>query len=183
MLAYQGGAKIKADKLTVGLNLAYYDYIRYDINYKYPNGNTVTGSGTSSAYLNAGDFDILNFLAQVKYGWRYPNFSWTTPRTLTPRARTATRTPPGAWAAARKNKAQKDWSTTYRYAHIEPNAVVGAFTDSDFKFGNRKGSELEVQVQHLQPADSRRGLAGPLTRCWSRSGSSTRPQVDLEYAF
>lgn len=186
VLAYQGGATIKAEKLSLGFHLAYYDYVRYDINYKYPNGNTVTNIGTNSAYLNAGDFDILNFLAQVKYeGWRYPlDFFVDFAQNLDARGPYADQD--AAWSVGGgigKNKSRKDWSVAYRYAHIEPNAVVGAFADSDFGFVNRKGSELKFKYNIYDPLTVGASF-------WSTDpvlelvrDPWTRLQIDLEYKF
>ncbi len=42
------------------------------------------------------------------------------------------------------NKKKGDLSFDYRYAYIEPNAVPGAFTDSDFGGANRKGHVWRV---------------------------------------
>lgn len=38
-----------------------------------------------------------------------------------------------------KNKKKGDWSASYKYAYIEPNAVPGGLNDSDFGTSNRKG--------------------------------------------
>ena len=185
-LAYQGGANFKlAEKLTAGVNLAYYDYVRYDTNYKYPNGNTVGGSG-SNTYLDALNFNILDFLAQVKYeGWRYPvDFFVDYAQNLDATG------PYGdedtAWSVGGgigQNKKQKDWSVAYRYAHLEPNAVAGAFTDSDFGFANRKGSEVKFKYNIYDPLAF--GVA-----FWSTDpvlelvrDPWTRLQLDLEYKF
>ena len=185
VLAYQGGANIKLEKATLGLNLAYYDYHKYDTNYKYPNGNTTSGSGTS-AYLNAGDFNVLDFLAQFKYdGWRYPvEFFVDYAQNLDATGPYADEDT--AWSVGGgigKNKTQKDWSVAYRYVCIEPNAVVGAFTDSDFGFANRKGSEVKFKYNIYDPLTL--GVA-----FWSTNPVMelvrdpwTRLQLDLEYKF
>jgi len=41
-----------------------------------------------------------------------------------------------------KAKKKGTWQVAYKYAYIEPNAVFGYFTDSDFGFANRKGHKL-----------------------------------------
>ncbi len=185
-LAYQGGANFKlAEKLTASVNLAYYDYVRYDSNYKYPNGNTVGGSG-SNTYLDARNFNILDFVGQLKYdGWRYPvDFFVDYAQNLDavgPYGDEDT-----AWSVGGgigKNKVQKDWSVTYRYAKIEPNAVVGAWTDSDFGFANRKGSEVKFKYNVYDPLTVGASF-------WSTSpvvelvrDPWTRLQIDLEYKF
>lgn len=38
-----------------------------------------------------------------------------------------------------KNKKKGDWSATYKYAYIEPNATPGGLNDADFGGSNRKG--------------------------------------------
>ncbi|NOY22138.1 MAG: porin [Acidobacteria bacterium] len=39
----------------------------------------------------------------------------------------------------------EDWKFKAKYADIEPNAVAGAFSDSDFGYANRKGLKLAVE--------------------------------------
>lgn len=46
-----------------------------------------------------------------------------------------------SWGKAAK---KGDGSLSYKYAHLEPNAVVGAFTDSDFGFADKKGHHLKA---------------------------------------
>jgi hypothetical protein len=185
-LVYQGGANLKlAEKLTASANLAYYDYVHYDTNYKYPNGNTVGGSGTNT-WLDARDFHILDLLAQLKYdGWRHPlDFFVDYARNVDAAG------PYGdedtAWSVGGgigRNKAQKDWSVTYRYARIEPNAVVGAWADSDFGFANRKGSEVKFKYNIYDPLTigasfwSTRPVVELVRDPWDRL------QIDLEYKF
>lgn len=185
VLAYQGGATIKVDKVSLGFNLAYYDYARYDINYKYANGNTTSGTSPNT-YLNAGDFDVLDFLAQFKYeGFKYPvDFFVDYAQNLGASGPYADEDT--AWSVGGgigQNKKQKDWSVTYRYAHIEPNAVVGAFADSDFGFANRKGSEVKFKYNIYDPLTF--GVA-----FWSTDpvvelvrDPWDRLQIDLEYKF
>lgn len=43
-----------------------------------------------------------------------------------------------------ENKKKGDWSFGYKYARIEANSVVGAFTESDFGFANTKGHVWRV---------------------------------------
>jgi hypothetical protein len=185
VLAYQGGANIKVDKVALGFNLAYYDYTRYDINYKYPNGNTTSGTSPNTD-LNAGDFDVLDFLATFKYeGFKYPvDFFVDYAQNLGASGPYADEDT--AWSVGGcigQNKKQKDWSVAYRYAHIEPNAVVGAFADSDFGFANRKGSEVKFKYNIYDPLAF--GVA-----FWSTDpvlelvrDPWDRLQIDLEYKF
>lgn len=184
-LAYQGGVNLKAEKASLTLALAYYDWERYSSNFKYSNGNTTSNTG-GSTFLNAVNFHILDFLAQGKIdAWRYPLELFVDyARNLDAEGPYAGQDT--AWSIGGKigrNKAQKDWSIAYRYARIDPNGVVGAFADSDFGYANRKGSEvmfkfniydplvLGVSYWHTQPVVE-------LAR-----DSWNRLFIDLEYKF
>ena len=48
-----------------------------------------------------------------------------------------------------KVKKKGDWEISYKYASIEPDAVIGAFCDSDFGHANREGHKLGVAYQLL----------------------------------
>lgn len=51
-----------------------------------------------------------------------------------------------------KSKEEKDWSFTYEYLYIEPNAVVGNFAESDLGLGfaNNKGHRLAAKYMILK---------------------------------
>jgi hypothetical protein len=75
-----------------------------------------------------------------------------------------------SWGKAAK---KGDWSLYYKYAHLEPNAVVGAFTDSDFGFADKKGHHLKLSWAshdflnfslHLFQVDSFLDARGEFTR-------------------
>ncbi len=46
-----------------------------------------------------------------------------------------------------KAKQAGEWDLKYKYAHIEANAVVGAFADSDFGFADREGHQVSGNYQ------------------------------------
>lgn len=46
-----------------------------------------------------------------------------------------------------KAKKPGEWDLSYKYAHIEANAVLGAYSDSDFGFADREGHKLSGTYQ------------------------------------
>lgn len=185
MIGGQGGVNITAKKVGLTLAAAYYDYVRYDTNYKYTNGNTVSTVG-GNLVLDAGDFNLLNLLAQVRTdAWRFPvEFFTDYVRNLEASGPYGDKDT--AWSAGGqigKNKARKDWLVLYRYAYIAPNAVIGAFADSEFGYANRKGSEIRFRYNLMDPLTfgSSLFLTKPVVELLRDSG--TRFQLEVEYKF
>lgn len=50
-----------------------------------------------------------------------------------------------------KAKKKGDWAIYFKYAEIEPDAVVGAIADGDFYGANRKGYKVQGQYQLYDP--------------------------------
>jgi hypothetical protein len=138
------------------------EYIRYPFFNANPRGNTITG-GTFSAksveqvnLTNVVDFKVYNVPVSVYGDWvrnldasELPD---TQKRYAPKKGFIALMDGPNtrneAWALGFRigqNKKKGDWSFRYKYAYIESDAVVGYFADSDFGFGNRKGSVYGVQ--------------------------------------
>ena len=181
-LAYQGGVNAKMDKFGASITLAYYDFVRYDTNYKYANGNT-TQTVNSVTTLDAGDFNIFEVLGKVTYKARYP-LEFFVDYAVNTGAEGPHADQDTAWSVGGQigqNKKQKDWSVAYRYANIEANSVIGAFSDSDFRHNNRKGSELKFKYNIYDPLSF--GAAFWMTDKIVGSDEWTRLQIDLEYKF
>ncbi|KMY66665.1 hypothetical protein AAU61_16265 [Desulfocarbo indianensis] len=59
-----------------------------------------------------------------------------------------------AWSTGfelNKTKKKGDWALYFKYAEIEPDAVVGAVTDGDFYGANRKGYKTQFRYQLYDP--------------------------------
>jgi hypothetical protein len=99
--------------------------------------------------LTAGDFDVLNVTNFVGFNVSgvpvklYFDFA----RNLgdsAPAPDDGLDTANAAGFALGKSKDKGDWQFDYKYAHIQPNAVVGSFNDADFGSANRKGHVIGV---------------------------------------
>lgn len=149
MLAWQGGVTLPVGPAKATVSSSYYHYIRYTTNYKYANGNTVIRpAGSTTDVLAAGKFDSLGVMAKVNakvHGVPVEgNFEYY--RNINNMNHTGVNADQdAAWqlgVLVGQNKKAKDWSVYYTYRRIEADALVGAFTDSDFGHNNRKGSAV-----------------------------------------
>ncbi|MBP7866457.1 MAG: putative porin [Acidobacteria bacterium] len=149
MLAYQGGVTVPVGPATATVSSNYYHYIRYATNFKYANGNTVIRpAGFNNDVLAAGKFDSLGVMAKVNAKPRgipvEANFEYY--KNLNDMNHTGVNADQDtAWQVGvlvGQNKKARDWSVYYTYRRIEADALVGAFTDSDFGHNNRKGSAV-----------------------------------------
>jgi len=184
-LAGQGGVNVSGSAASLSLAVSYYDYVRYDSDYKYAGGNTISLVDNTTV-LNAGDFNVVEFLARGKIDrWRYPV------EVFVDYARNLGAAGPyadqdTAWSIGGqigRNRAQRDWSVAYRYASIEANAVPGAFCDSDFGYANRKGSEAKFKYNIYDPLTIGATLYVTDPTLMLVRESWTRLQVDFEYKF
>ena len=143
-----GFEKDSGVQLTHGLG--YYDFSDYAANSNFiiditslARGNTRIGSSSS---LAAGDFDILQVYNALDFKIKdlpvriFSDFAVNlADRTPDPLDRN------NAYEYGLKvgnAKKKGDWETGYYYAYVEPNAVVGAFAESDFGAGHadKRGS-------------------------------------------
>lgn len=151
--AVPGFSGDSAPKMTSAL--AYYDFSDYARNSNFitdstslARGNTRIGSSTS---LEAGDFDIFQVYNALQFKMGeipvkvFSDFAVNlADQTEDPLNRN------NAYEYGLKlggAKKKGDWEATYYYAYIEPNAVVGAFSESDFGAGHadKRGSALSFK--------------------------------------
>ena len=147
-------------------------------------GNTPLGSTN----LAAGDFNILQFYNDIKFKMAgvplkfFGDFAFN--------AGDQTPDPDNQNKAyeygLRLGEAKKkgSWEATYAYAYIEPNAVVGAFSESDFGngFANKRGSlfGLKYKLTDAIGLAFRGSVASNVTGV---NDETKRFQTDLEWVF
>lgn len=131
LVAVQGGLKFK----MVSFNLAYYSFNNYVENAPAARGNL---------FENGTEYTLIDFLVKVDatdklsfWGQYVVNSDANTTATTGDKEDTA--------MGIGFSYKYEDWKFKVKYADIEPNAVVGAFADSDFGYGNRKGYKVAVE--------------------------------------
>lgn len=84
-----------------------------------------------------------------------------------------------------KVKEKGDWSFHYSYRRVEANAVLGAFSDSDFNDGNTngKGSEVALGYGLSKSASTQLTFFANETSLGSTSNDYHRGQLDFMFSF
>ncbi len=140
--AYQVGGTWKITKdVKWTTALAYYDYGHYEENYSRAKSNTESGGR-----LTAEEFNIINLTNKVS--WKAFNLPMSAFVDYAHNCGNQLGGQSDAFAVGYKvgkNKKKGDWSGSYKYAYIEQNATVAAFSDSDFGNTNRKGHQWAVK--------------------------------------
>lgn len=88
----------------------------------------------------------------------------------------------GLTLAYGKAKKPGEWGLTYKYARIEPNAVLGAFADSDFGFADREGHRLGGAYQ-ANKWMSWSAAVFFIEKVTGSNGDFTRLQLDCNLKF
>ncbi|MBI2167841.1 MAG: putative porin [Candidatus Omnitrophica bacterium] len=185
-----GFEKDSGIQLTHGF--AYYDFSDYARGSNFiidttslARGNTRVGSSTA---LAAGDFDILQVYNALEFKVRelpvklFGDFAVNlADRTPDPLDRN------NAYEYGLKvgnAKKKGDWETGYYYAYVEPNAVVGAFAESDFGAGHadKRGSVtyLRYGLTDFLKLQLKAYFANNIT---GADDETRRFQTDLEWVF
>jgi len=156
LFAFQGGAsfvfKTPFFEKPVDLNLStsFYSYVDYAVRGNFgtlARGNpNLNGDGE----LDANDFDVVTGYADLTvHTFGQPlKFFVDIAKNVSNHAPLASgHGQDFAWGVGIKigqKKKQGDWQLGYEYRYIEPNAIVGAFSDSDFGLGfaDKRGSVL-----------------------------------------
>ena len=171
---------------------AYYDYADYgrDSNFlvsgtSLARGNTRFGSSPS---LAAGDFNVLQIYNEIKFKIRgfpvklFADFAANlADQTPTPDDRNI-----GCEYGLKLGNTQKkgNWEAGYYYAYIEPNAVVGAFNESDFGAGHADKRGSAVQLKYMLTDFLKLGLTAYFVDNVTGADDETqRFQTDLDWVF
>ncbi|NOZ12082.1 MAG: porin [Acidobacteria bacterium] len=168
LVAVQGGFHFT----FLSLNLAWYSFNNYVENAPAERGNL---------FENGTAYTLIDFLVKahatdnLKFWIEYVN-NTDAEKTLT--------------TGEKENSAvgigfsyrYENWKIKAKYADIEPNAVVGAFADSDFGYANRKG--LKVAINRRLRKRVAIELAFFDTKQSTGSGNSAKTiQLDLKLNF
>ncbi len=168
LVAVQGGIKLK----YFSFNLAWYSFNNYVENAPAARGNL---------FENNTEYTLIDFLVKI-HATDHLSF-WAEYVNNTDAEDTAT-------TGDKENTAigigfsyrYEDWKFKTKYADIEPNAVVGAFADSDFGYANRKGLQLAVERKLRKRVALK--LAFFDTKQSTGSGNSAKTlQFDLKFNF
>lgn len=185
-----GFSKESEAKLTHAL--AYYDFSDYARDSNFLVGSTSLARGNtrlgSSTLLAAGDFDILQLYNEFKFKAGnlpvklFADFATNLDdHTADPDGRNI-----GYEYGLKLGEAKKKggWEAGYYYAYIEPNAVVGAFSDSDFGDGHADKRGSAVQLKYALTDYLKLGVTGYFVNNITGADDETRRfQTDLEWVF
>lgn len=135
--------------------LAYYDFSDYTKNSNFIVSGTslARGNSVSGTRLFAGDFDILQVYNDIQFkigGFPVKVFADYAANLADQTVDPLNRNDAYEYGIRLGNAKQKgDWEVLYYYANVEPNAVVGAFSDSDFGLGhaNKRGSSVQLKYK------------------------------------
>ncbi len=196
LFAYQAGYRMElsADPkkpVTWTSAAGYYDYsdVANSSNFTV-SGTSLAGGNTTlgSTDLAAGDFNILSIYQDLKFNLAslpvklFGEYDHNlADRTFDPNNRNQAY----QYGLALGNaKGKGDWQVNWYYAYIEPNAVVGAFAESDFGDGhaNQMGNNLETYYM-LTDFLKLRFKASFTNNVLGTDEETRRFQTDLEWKF
>ena len=169
---------------------AYYDFSGYgrDSNFTVSGTSLARGNTATGTILNAGDFNIMQIYNEVlfKVAGVPTKFFGDFAMNLADHAPDPDGRNVGYEYGVKVGSAKKkgDWEGTFYYAYIEPNAVVGAFSESDF--GNGFADKLGVATQlKYQMTDSLRlGFnAFFVSNVVAAKDETRRFSADMEWLF
>lgn len=198
MYGFQSGVRWNPPGLSpeTGMELthavSYYDFSDYarDSNFLV-NGTSLAGGNTrtgSASFLQAGDFNVLQAYNEVKFKIKnlplkiFSDFA----------INLADRTPDpvnrhvayeyGLKLGEAKKKG--NWEAGYYYAYLEPNAVVGAFNDSDFGTGHADKRGSAVQLRYRLTDYLQWGFTAYFVNNLTGADDETRRfQSDIDWVF
>lgn len=150
---------------NVSFKVTYYDWQDYA---QFNKTSSVLSSATGGNDREVDDFKILNFYADTNFTiptwWGQKNLNifgdyahntdlqsgGSTDETLrNPELRGDSDDAFSIGVTLGKTKEQGDWAFTYEYLYIEPNAVVGNFSESDLGVGHANNKGHKLSYKHL----------------------------------
>jgi hypothetical protein len=193
MIAGQGVASIKLDeeKSAVAVGAGFFNYVNtrgFEVFYdpEDPKGNSaVTPGEGETGYHYAADFEIVEFFGEATH--KFEIFPVTLMGDLV--INTAADSLETGWLVGlRIGKAKKtgSWEGRYIYRRVEKDAVIGIFTDSDFRGGGTDacGHELGGAVQLAQnTAFNVTYFVNDIGLQREDKARFTRLQIDLQLKF
>jgi hypothetical protein len=197
LFGYQGGLRFelgtdpKEKPATLTSAVAYYDYtdVTRSSNFIVSGTSLARGNTTAgSTELAARDFNILSFYEEFKF--KLAGFPVKLYGEYDINLHEQATSPDGENQAFQigtgvgSAKKRGDWWLGYYYAYIEPNSVLGAFSESDFGEGHADevGSNLEASYMLTDFLKFR--LKASFTERLVLSEDETgRYQADLEWKF
>jgi len=143
-------------------------------------GNTATGSTYDS------DFDIVEGF--VEYGFEYANMPVSIFGNIVQNTVASTGEDEGWLIGFKLNKckAPGSWDFRYNYRDLDADAVLGAFSDSDFIGGGTNGKGHELGLNYQLTKNIQAGLTYFVNERDRGSGSGDRYrklQADLQFKF
>ncbi len=131
LVAVQGGLKFG----IISVNLAYYSFNNYVENAPALRGNL---------FENGTGFSLIDLLVKIHATGNLSFWGEYVANADANRTASTGNTEDTAIGIGLSYRYQ-DWKFKIKYADIEPNAVIGTFSDSDFGFSNRKGYKIAVE--------------------------------------
>ena len=181
----------KTAEVKVTNALAYYDFSDFTRDSNFTTGGTSLAGGNTtlgSTNLAAGDFNVLQVYNDIQFRVRnlpvkvFGDFATNLhDQTPDPDNRNV-----GYEYGLQLGQAKKkgDWEALYYYAYIEPNAVVGAFNESDLGVGhaNKRGSVVKLGYKLTDYL--KLGFGGYFVNNVTGADDETRRfQTDIDWVF
>lgn len=183
---YGGQAYLKhdlADKEHLLGGISYYDYADtkghatlFDSTASF--GNTVDSAGRYDS-----DFDIVEFFGE--YGFQAGVLPAALYGSVVQNASPSSSEELGWLIGGRLNKAKdpRSWEFNYNYRHVEADAVIGVFTDSDFNGGGTDGEGHKFNFKYQLTKNLQAALTYFINETISDDDNYERLQADLIFKF
>jgi len=168
LVAGQAGVKFG----MVDVSLGYYSFTNYVENSPYAGGNL---------FENSTEYTLMDLLVEIH---ATDNLSFWAHYVTNSDAEITDTTGDKEDTAMGFGLSYKyeDWSFGVKYADIEPNSVIGAFSDSDFGQANRKGYKISVKKKLRKNVSFAAAYFDTEQSTDSLKGFKTL-QLDLSYKF